>query len=202
MNYISQALDGNEKLVALGRFHWIYYAGAVFWLVLGVLLCIGIMTGAVVWDIWSDVKATYPTLPADMFHAGWDNILISRGGYLAVIRGQSGIVRGLAFAGLLLGLALFAHMMAVRLTTEIGVTTTRLILKEGIIARNVDEMNIDRIESVHVLQSMIGRIFGFGTVMVRGMGVGEIVMPPMADPLAFRNALERARQYYERTRRS
>jgi hypothetical protein len=55
-------------------------------------------------------------------------------------------------------------------------------------------MNIDRIDSLHDTQSGLGRMLHFGTVMVRGMGVGEIVLPPLAEPVNFRNAIERARE--------
>jgi hypothetical protein len=29
--------------------------------------------------------------------------------------------------------------------------------------------------------------------MVRGMGVGEVILPPIADPIAFRKAIDRAK---------
>ncbi len=54
-------------------------------------------------------------------------------------------------------------------------------------------MSIDRIEGVNVLQSIMGRIFGYGRVMVRGMGVGQVVLPPIENPIAFRKAIEKAR---------
>ena len=84
-------------------------------------------------------------------------------------------------------------MLVIKATTEIAVTTSRLIFKRGLVARYVGEMNIDRIESVSVLQSVFGRIFDFGTLVVRGMGVGELVLPPIARPLVFRKAIEKAR---------
>jgi hypothetical protein len=40
---------------------------------------------------------------------------------------------------------------------------------------------------------VFGRIFDFGTLVVRGMGVGELVLPPIARPLVFRKAIEKAR---------
>ena len=83
--------------------------------------------------------------------------------------------------------------MIIKATTEIAVTTKRLVIKEGIIARRVDEMNIDRIESVHVMQSVLGRLLDYGVVMVRGMGIGEIRLPRLARPITIRQAIEKAK---------
>jgi uncharacterized membrane protein YdbT with pleckstrin-like domain len=101
--------------------------------------------------------------------------------------------RILAFLIFVFGVLQFAQMMVIRISTEIAVTTNRLIYKRGLVARYVGEMNIDRIESMAVLQTIFGRIFGYGRLMVRGMGVGELILPPIADPIAFRRAIETAR---------
>ncbi|MBU6236088.1 MAG: PH domain-containing protein [Alphaproteobacteria bacterium] len=201
MEYVTQSLTGNEKVVMIGRFHWIYFMGAVFWIVLGVGLCIAIIGGGIAWDVNSGIKAAYPNLPDEMFWRGWADVVAKKGGYIAIIRDMHMFIRGAAFIALVLGIILFAHMMMVRATTEVAVTSSRLVLKEGIVSRNVDEMSVDRIESVHVIQSILGRIFNFGTVMVRGMGIGEIVLPPLANPVAFRNALEKARQAHDKLAR-
>jgi hypothetical protein len=54
---------------------------------------------------------------------------------------------------------------------------------------------VDRIEGVNVLQGILGRIFNFGRVMIRGMGIGEVVLPPINDPIKFRRMIEKARNY-------
>jgi len=68
-----------------------------------------------------------------------------------------------------------------------------LILKRGMVARHVDEMSVDRIEGVNVIQGILGRLMDFGFVVVRGMGVGEVVLPQIEDPIGFRKAINRAR---------
>ena len=83
--------------------------------------------------------------------------------------------------------------MVVKATTEIAITNNRLIFKRGLVARQVGEINIDRIEGVNVLQTIMGRVFNYGRIMVRGMGVGEVVLPPIEDPIAFRKAIEKAK---------
>ena len=57
-----------------------------------------------------------------------------------------------------------------RLTTEIAVTDRRIILKRGFIRRCTIEMNLSKVESVDVDQTLFGRIFDFGSVTIRGTG--------------------------------
>ena len=102
-------------------------------------------------------------------------------------------IRIFAFLVFIMGLLRFAQMMVVKASTEIAITTSRLVYKRGLIARHVGEMSIDRIEGVNVLQSIFGRLFGYGRLAIRGMGVGEVVLPPLRNPIAFRRAIEKAR---------
>ena len=102
-------------------------------------------------------------------------------------------VKGMAFLMFVFGVYSFAIKMVHKATTEIAITDTRLIFKTGVVARNVGEISIDRIEGVNVLQSVLGRIFNYGRLGVRGMGVGEVILPPIEDPISFRQAIERAR---------
>ena len=53
-----------------------------------------------------------------------------------------------------------------RWTTEIAVTDRRVIYKRGFIRRHTIEMNMDKIESVDVDQSALGRILDYGTITI------------------------------------
>jgi uncharacterized membrane protein YdbT with pleckstrin-like domain len=74
-------------------------------------------------------------------------------------------------------------------TTEIAVTTSRVIFKTGFINRHTAEMNMDKVESVVVDQSLMGRILGYGTIDIRGTGDGMEMLPVVADPIGLRNAI-------------
>ena len=76
-----------------------------------------------------------------------------------------------------------------RFTTEIAVTDKRVIFKEGFIRRNTTEMNMTRVESVEVDQSILERIFNYGDIIVRGTGAGLQPMRMIGKPIAFRNAV-------------
>jgi uncharacterized membrane protein YdbT with pleckstrin-like domain len=74
-----------------------------------------------------------------------------------------------------------------RWTTEIDVTDRRIVFKRGFIRRHTVEMNMDKVESVDVDQSILGRIFDFGDIVVRGTGVGIEPLHNIQAPLQFRN---------------
>ena len=78
-----------------------------------------------------------------------------------------------------------------RWITEIAVTDRRVIYKKGFISRTTAEMHMDKIESVKVDQSVLGRILGYGKVTVLGTGTGTESLgqidEPIAAPLQLRN---------------
>lgn len=73
-------------------------------------------------------------------------------------------------------------------STELAVTSKRVIAKFGFIRRNTVELKHSKVESVHVNQSIIGRIFNYGSIRVTGSGGTSAPIPYIADPLKFRSA--------------
>ena len=59
-------------------------------------------------------------------------------------------------------------------------------------ARKTREMNREKVESIDVDQSVTGRIFGYGTIIVRGTGGSLEPMRRIADPLTFRSHITAA----------
>ena len=92
-------------------------------------------------------------------------------------------------AALLGFLALVSGLDAVirRSTTELAVTDRRVIYKTGIFQRHSMEMNRSKVETVGVDQSILGRILGYGTVVVRGTGGSFEPIRFIGDPLGFRS---------------
>jgi len=95
-------------------------------------------------------------------------------------------------AAFLLGSVIWIRRSIHKWTTVIAVTSTRVIHKRGLIARESQDINLNKIEEVVVRQSFWGRIFGFGRVTVRGTGVAVIELPPIDSPLRFRRVIEEA----------
>lgn len=71
--------------------------------------------------------------------------------------------------------------------TEIAVTDRRVISKRGFIRRNTTEMHMDKVESVEVKQSVLGRILDYGDVEIRGVGSGFEPLRKIAAPIELRN---------------
>ena len=61
------------------------------------------------------------------------------------------------------------------LTTEYGITSTRVISKEGLIRRDIEEISLSSIESINVTQSIIGRILNYGTIVISGRGTSKVI---------------------------
>ncbi len=181
MDYIRDSLSDDEQLIHIARFHWMYTVQAAFNALFGLALSIAIIVFALKY-----APIMFKTLNTEGLSL-IDQIQVLHPGILI-----------LAFFVFLMGLLKFAQMMIIKATTEIGVTDIRLVYKRGLVARAVGEINIDRIEGVNVLQGIMGRLFGYGRVMVRGMGVGEVVLPPLAQPIRFKKAIEKARTMAKR----
>ena len=75
-------------------------------------------------------------------------------------------------------------------TSEFAVTNKRLIMKVGWVARRVLELNLHKIESVNVDQSLLGRLLGYGTITVIGTGGTRETFDRIAHPLVFRKAFQ------------
>ncbi len=77
-------------------------------------------------------------------------------------------------------------------TTELAITNKRVIAKFGFISRKTVELNINKVESIQVDQSILGRIFDFGTLVVSGAGNPQAPIPGISNPMAFRKAFMEA----------
>lgn len=56
------------------------------------------------------------------------------------------------------------------LATEVGVSNSRVVIKTGLFSRRSIEVLLPKVESIGVDESLFGRMFGYGTVVVRGTG--------------------------------
>lgn len=83
-----------------------------------------------------------------------------------------------------IGVFIFARMMIEKWSTEVVITSDRLIYKRGWIARHVEEIGLNRMEEVVLDQTVIGRLLGYGRIVVAGTGRGIIRLPGwLADPV-------------------
>lgn len=164
--YLKTNLLDGEQIVHGARFHWLYIVSAFAWLVM-----------SAAFSIWIYF---YP--PGFLAHALSTNFVPTAGDLFRLDR----ILAALVF---LIGLYRYAAMMVFQYTTEMAVTNLRLVFKRGLIARSISSVNADRVEGADVWQGVLGRLLGYGRIAIRGTGVGDIILPPIDNPLAFRRAM-------------
>jgi uncharacterized membrane protein YdbT with pleckstrin-like domain len=98
-----------------------------------------------------------------------------------------------AVALLVTGIVIFFTMMIHKWTTEIGITSHRLVKKTGFISLKTAEVALPNIEGVRVNQGIWGRIFGYGSLRIEGTGDDSVDIPNIDDPVGFRRAIETAK---------
>lgn len=184
MIYVMQSAAPGERIVHIGRFHPLYTVAAVMNVALGVLFGIIVYVAA----IYGQMQMGLP-----FSIRKWD----LDDSWLSIIFKLHPAVHFIAGAFVLMGAYKCLYMLVARATTEIAITTERVVYKHGLVARYVGEMNIERIEGVNVYQSFLGRMLDFGQVVIHGMGVGQIVLPPIVNPIKFRRGIEYARTLKE-----
>jgi uncharacterized membrane protein YdbT with pleckstrin-like domain len=80
-------------------------------------------------------------------------------------------------------------------STELAITSRRIIAKFGFVKRHTVEINLEKVESLRVEQGVWGRFLNFGTIFISGSGSSVAPIPNIADPLVFR------RKFMEATNR-
>lgn len=89
-------------------------------------------------------------------------------------------------------LSLFIIPLIQQYTDEFVITNKRVIVKRGLIAIWTLEMNLQKIETVNVEQSIPGRIFGYGCLTIIGTGGTREQFNCIKDPISFRKAFMEA----------
>lgn len=103
---------------------------------------------------------------------------------------DSGSMLGFGLAGLVVAIiAVGAGLLRMR-SAEFAITNKRVILKYGIINRRTAEMFLQKVESIGIDQNVLGRMFNYGTVTVRGTGGTLEPFSKVSDALEFRRQVQ------------
>jgi membrane protein YdbS with pleckstrin-like domain len=109
--------------------------------------------------------------------------------WLSDTRLLPGIWRYAAYALALVAVFFLFEQWLRWLVNEIAVTDRRVIYKKGLIRRQTNEMNMDKVESVQIDQSILGRMLDFGDVTILGTGEGFETLRTIANPIEIRNSI-------------
>lgn len=117
------------------------------------------------------------------------------------------------FAALILSIVPFLHIIAYALVvvgvfatavsaisyhyTEYTITNKRFIRRIGFVSRSTSGLMLKRVEGVDAIQSITGRILGFGNVLITGTGGTQEVIINIPNPFEFRRKLQQAIQIVE-----
>jgi len=96
---------------------------------------------------------------------------------------------GLAAVPLAIGLVVILSAVIRRKTTELVLTDRRIIAKRGLVSRNTVEINLNKVESLHVNQTLMGRMFNYGDVTVVGTGASLEPLLGISSPLELRKRI-------------
>lgn len=103
-------------------------------------------------------------------------ILFSSGGDAAAAGGGAIVI------AILTGIASFITYS----TSEFGITNKRVLAKVGFIRRNSLEVLLTKVEGIQVNQGILGRILGYGSIVVSGTGGSKDPFHKISAPLEFR----------------
>jgi len=84
----------------------------------------------------------------------------------------------------------FLHLYIIISTDECVVTSKRVIFKSGILLTETIEMNLSKIESLSVQQSLLGKILDYGTIQIRGTGGTVETFLNVNKPLEIRKKIQ------------
>lgn len=97
---------------------------------------------------------------------------------------------GLGIALLICGILILIQPFIVKETTELVITNRRIIAKFGLISRYTIEINLPKVESISVSQTMMGRILNYGDLEIVGTGGTREPIPYVRYPLVFRRKFD------------
>jgi uncharacterized membrane protein YdbT with pleckstrin-like domain len=100
------------------------------------------------------------------------------------------ILLWVAIGAVVISAIVFAIGAIRRNATEMALTNKRVIVKTGLATRRTLELVLGRIESIVVEEPTLGRMLGYGTVIIRGTGGTPEVFEKIAHPLEFREQVQ------------
>jgi uncharacterized membrane protein YdbT with pleckstrin-like domain len=100
------------------------------------------------------------------------------------------MMQGTAAALILASVVIIIAGLVRRNATEMAVTNRRVIVKTGIVSRRTIEMLLNKVESIEVGETTMGRLLGYGAIIVVGTGGSTEPFRKIAHPLTFRSRLQ------------
>jgi len=173
MSYVENNLMQGESVVHKANIHWFIFLPGIILVVLGI----------VDFQLIQSVLSSHFSIALinsinESFHSNFGGTFMSK-----LVSWPLTIIGSLF---ILFGTVSTLDAIIQVISTELAVTSKRVIAKIGLIQRHTLELNHRKVESFNVDQSISGRIFDFGKVTVNGTGGTRLPIPNIASPLDFR----------------
>jgi uncharacterized membrane protein YdbT with pleckstrin-like domain len=107
---------------------------------------------------------------------------------IVVALGGGGWIAGMAIA--IVGFVLFLPPWIKAASSEFAITNKRVLIKVGLIRRHSLELLLQKVEGIGVDQGVLGRILGYGTITVSGVGGTKETFQMISNPLEFRRQVQ------------
>ena len=173
--YLRHALIHNEKILYQAETHWFFdidFVGILFFIVSSYLL---IFDPLFVNDEMPTVSLWMPFLKEGLEVSVW------RLGLTTLI-----------FVALMVIWEAFVDNKS----TELVITSRRILYKRGVLGRALIDLKLGRFESIAVKQNFLGRTYDFGTITITGVGCVKITIPHVVSPLRFKKTLWQVLEEY------
>lgn len=108
----------------------------------------------------------------------------------AILISMPGTLMYLALPTTLLGIYDFFISLIRYTTSEFAVTNKRVLVKVGFIQRHSVETFLQKVEGIQVEQTLFGRIFNYGNIIVCGTGGSRDRFAKIDEPLEFRKQVQ------------
>lgn len=166
MSYITKNLVPGETLLFETRHHWIVLLGPLLLASLLGIPAVTLLIDAVA------AKNGHGDLPALESSIGPGGMTM----FGAVL--------------LIIAVIIFAWGVAKRNATVMAVTNRRVLIKTGMASRRTLDLMLNKVESIGVVETFMGRIFGYGSVVIHGTGGTPESFVMIAHPQQFRQSVQ------------
>jgi uncharacterized membrane protein YdbT with pleckstrin-like domain len=107
---------------------------------------------------------------------------------MVVALGGGGWIAGMAIG--IVGFVLLLPPWIRASSSEFAITNKRVLIKVGLIRRHSLELLLQKVEGIGVDQGVLGRILGYGTITVSGVGGTKETFQMISNPLEFRRQVQ------------
>jgi uncharacterized membrane protein YdbT with pleckstrin-like domain len=102
----------------------------------------------------------------------------------------SGTWSSYAWVPIGLGALILVATFIKRQSSDFAVTNKRVMMKVGVFTTRSTELLLSKIEAIAVEQTLVGRIFGYGDIVITGSGGTKESFSQIQSPLELRRAVQ------------